>query len=95
MSDYPGLSSDPLLSPALCPIRPLEDDIEEERVDEEAEDEEGDEHPAEEARRAKKARDPGAPSRAEVEAHEATHLPFRIWCEVCVAAVIADPCCGS
>ena len=43
------------------------------------------EHPAEEARRAKKARDPGAPTRAEVEEHAATHLPFRIWCEECVA----------
>ena len=59
--------------------------------EEEAEDEEGDEHPAEEARRAKKARDPGAPSRAEVEAHEATHLPFRIWCEVCVAGRRDNP----
>ena len=34
------------------------------------------EHPAEEARMA---RDPGAPTKAEIEAHEATHLPFRIW----------------
>ena len=49
------------------------------------------EHPAEEARRAKKARDPGAPSRAEVEAHEATHLPFRIWCEECVAGRRDNP----
>ena len=92
MSDYPGLGSDPLPGPALCPIRPIPDGIEEERVrEEEAEDEEGDEHPAEEARRAKKARDPGAPSRAEVEAHEATHLPFRIWCEVCVAGRRDNP----
>jgi hypothetical protein len=91
VSDYPGLGSDPLPGPALCPIRPIPDGIEEERVREEAEDEEGDEHPAEEARRAKKARDPGAPSRAEVEAHEATHLPFRIWCEVCVAGRRDNP----
>ena len=92
MSDYPGLSSVPLLSPALCPIRPIpEEGIEEERVLEEDEDEEGDEHPAEEARRAKKSRDPGAPSRAEVEAHEATHPPFCIWCEVCVAGRRDNP----
>ena len=92
MSDYPGSSSDPLLGPALCPIRPIpEEGVEEERVLEEDEDEEGDEHPAEEARRAKKARDPGAPSRAEVEAHEATHLPIRIWCEVCVAGRRDNP----
>ena len=91
MSDYPGSSSDPLLDPALCPIRPIpEEGVVEERVSEEDEDEEG-EHPAEEARRAKKARDVGAPSRAEVEAHEATHLPFRIWCEVCVAGRRDNP----
>jgi hypothetical protein len=53
--------------------------------------EEADEHPAEEARRAKKARDPGAPTRAEVEAHEATHLPFRIWCKECVAGRRDNP----
>ena len=61
---------------------------EEEEVEDDAE--EG-EHPAEEARRAKKARDPGAPSRADVEAHEATHLPFRSWCEVCVAGRSDNP----
>ena len=77
MSDYPGSSSDPSLDPALCPIRPIhEGRDEDERVSEEDEEEEDPVHPAEEARRAKKARDPGAPSRAEVEAHEATHLPF-------------------
>ena len=40
--------------------------------------------PWEEARRARKARDPGAPSAADWEAHQATHLPFRIWCQECV-----------
>ena len=29
-------------------------------------------------------RDPCAPTKAEREAHEATHLPFRVWCEDCV-----------
>ena len=42
------------------------------------------EHPGEEARRVKVVRDPCAPTKAEREAHEATHLPFRIWCEHCV-----------
>ena len=36
------------------------------------------EPPWEEARRARKARDPGAPSVADWDAHQATHLPFRI-----------------
>ena len=58
---------------------------------EEEDDAEEGEHPAEEARRAKKARDPGAPSRAEIEAHEATHLPFRIWCKECVAGRRDNP----
>jgi hypothetical protein len=42
------------------------------------------EHPAEEARRARPARDPGAPTQAERDAHAATHLPFRSWCDECV-----------
>ena len=40
--------------------------------------------PWEEARRARKARDPGAPSVADWEAHQATQLPFRVWCQECV-----------
>jgi hypothetical protein len=42
------------------------------------------EHPAEEARAARPARDPGAPTQAERDAHSATHLPFRSWCDECV-----------
>lgn len=38
----------------------------------------------EEARSARMASDPCAPSKAEKDAHEATHLPFRIWCPACV-----------
>ena len=34
---------------------------------------------------------PCAPSRAEREAHEATHLPFRNWCEVCVQGRLDNP----
>ena len=29
-------------------------------------------------------RDPGAPTQAERDAHAATHLPFRSWCDECV-----------
>ncbi len=42
------------------------------------------EHPSEEARAARPARDPGAPTQAERDAHVATHLPFRSWCAHCV-----------
>ena len=82
--------------PALCPIRPNdpEEEVEGEGVAAEEGDEDDDregEHPAEEARRAKKARDPGAPSRAEVEEHGATHLPFHLWCEECVAGRRDNP----
>ena len=51
------------------------------------EDEDGAEeelHPAEEARAARPARDPGAPTAAMVAAHTATHLPYRSWCQDCV-----------
>jgi hypothetical protein len=45
---------------------------------------EPEEHPAEEARAARPSRDPGAPTQADRDAHAATHLPFRSWCEACV-----------
>ena len=32
------------------------------------------------------ARDPGCPTKAERDAHDPTHMPFRSWCEVCVEA---------
>lgn len=38
----------------------------------------------EEAGSARMARDPAAPAQAERGAHEATHLPFRMWCAACV-----------
>ena len=41
-------------------------------------------HPAEEARAARPARDPGAPTAAMIEAHASTHLPYRSWCPDCV-----------
>jgi hypothetical protein len=36
-------------------------------------------------------RDPRAPTASERAAHEATHLPFRSWCEVCVAGRRDNP----
>ena len=53
--------------------------------------EEGMVNPAEEARASRPARDPGAPTAAMREAHAATHLPFRIWCEECVAGRKDNP----
>ena len=45
----------------------------------------------EEAVVAKPARDPHAPSQAERDAHEATHLPFRSWCAECVSGRRDNP----
>ena len=50
-----------------------------------------DEDGPEEAVAAKPARDPCAPTKAERDAHEATHLPFRSWCPFCVAGRRDNP----
>ena len=50
-----------------------------------------DELEVEEARVAKTARDPLAPTQAEWTAHQATHLPFRSWCPECVAGRRDNP----
>ncbi len=63
---------------AAARARPVEDLEGEGSADEEL-------HPAEEARAARPARDPGAPTAAMREAHAATHLPYRSWCPDCVA----------
>jgi hypothetical protein len=52
-------------------------------------DEDGD--PVEEAVVAKPAKDPRAPSQAERDEHEATHLPFRSWCAECVCGRRDNP----
>jgi hypothetical protein len=36
-------------------------------------------------------KDPGLPTQQEREAHRATHLPYRAWCEECVMASKANP----
>ena len=35
-------------------------------------------------------KDPGAPTQAEVDSHNITHLPFRPWCPSCVAGQAKD-----
>ena len=45
----------------------------------------------EEALTPKMARDPSEPTKAEWEAHQSTHLPFRIWCPHCVAGRSDNP----
>ena len=42
-----------------------------------------DAHP--EARRPRKAKAPEAPSQEEIDEHVLTHLPFKSWCQICVA----------
>jgi hypothetical protein len=60
---------------------------------------EGGEHPeiefreedvAEEVRDPKLMKDPGAPSPAEVERHNTTHMPYRSWCPICVEGRARD-----
>ena len=48
-------------------------------------------NPAEEARLAKPAKNLGAPTQAERDAHDATHLPFRDWCPECVTGRRDNP----
>ena len=43
-----------------------------------------------EAREPRMLRDPGAPTEAEVEQHNVTHLPFRAWCPACVEGKTCD-----
>ena len=50
-----------------------------------------DDDEAEEARPPPPNRGPRDPTRAEIEAHQATHLPFRSWCKHCVAGRSDNP----
>ena len=45
----------------------------------------------EEARRPNPPRDHGAPTKAQWDEHQSTHLPFRIWCPHCVAGRLGNP----
>ena len=79
----------------MFPVRPDDKDGEENGVGVEekgdVKDEQDEEGEVEEAKVAKPARDPGAPTRAEIEAHEPTHLPFRSWCPTCIAGRRDNP----
>ena len=80
---------------ALFPVRPEErGDSSGARAssDEQGLDEDlGEFEEPEEAKVSKPARDPLAPTQAEREAHEATHLPFRSWCAECVGGRRDNP----
>ena len=53
-------------------------------------DDNSDEETTGEARKPKVMRDPGAPTQAEVDQHNITHLPFRPWCSSCVSGQARD-----
>ena len=73
----------------FIPVRPLECEVGE--MDNEDFDEiELEDKPSEEARPPEVLRDPGAPTKRELEEHSTTHLPFRSWCPHCVAGKAQD-----
>ena len=73
----------------FIPVRPLEREVGE--VDnEDFEEIEFEEHASEEAQLPEVLRDPGAPTKKELEEHNTTHLPFRSWCPHCVAGKAQD-----
>ena len=93
------------MSDTPTPLRPccsiiFDDDREEDRGvadgllagvgDSEGEDDDED-VPVEEAMVPKTARAPTAPTRAEWQAHQSTHLPYRSWCPECVAGRKDNP----
>ena len=84
-------------SDSLFPIRPEGKEAKSEgaktgvKGDEDEEEEQDEEEGGEEAILCKPCRDPGAPTQAEIDAHEATHLPYRSWCPVCVAGRRDNP----
>ena len=52
---------------------------------------EGSEEEGDEALAPRAARSPLQPTRAEWEAHQATHLPYRNWCRCCVEGRCENP----
>ena len=73
----------------FIPVRPLECEVGE--VDNEDFGEiECEESIGEEALPPEVLRDPGAPTKRELEEHNITHLPFRSWCQHCVAGKAQD-----
>jgi len=78
--------------PCTSPIRPSGDDDwiapvdVDERVEENDDEGGADGGDLEEGRRPRMAANPRAPTRAEVDEHMATHLPYRAWCPHCVVS---------
>ena len=68
----------PAAAPPALEVAPEDDGVEEEER-------------AEDAVVPRPAPSPCSPSRAEREAHEATHLPYRSWCPVCVQGRADNP----
>ena len=72
------------------PVSPV-DDILDVEVDGEHQDIEFEEEVVgDEVRGPKLLKDPGAPSPAEVERHNVTHMPYRSWCPICVEGRARD-----
>jgi hypothetical protein len=75
----------------LVPVRPCPNDVVDGGGVEFQEIEFGEEEAQEsEAREPKTLRDPGAPTPAEVERHNVTHMPYRSWCPACVEGKARD-----
>ena len=71
------------------PVRPCEFEVGEVE-NEDFEEIMCEEQESEEARAPEVLRDPGAPTKKEMEEHYTTHLPFRSWCPHCVAGKAQD-----
>ena len=71
------------------PVRPVECEVGE-MENEDFPEIECEEHVSEEAQAPEVLRDPGAPTLREQEEHNTTHLPFRSWCQHCVAGKAQD-----
>ena len=98
MNSSPKLRPEP---PFLGPLRPVRPQIFSEdhttspdvaaQLDSAEADEEEDVEEVEEALVAKPLRSPTAPTAAERAAHAPTHLPYRSWCDECVAGRRDNP----
>ena len=67
------------------------DEAQEERAEDEGQEEDAINADAEEeAERPRGLRDPGKPSKSEIEEHEITHIPFRLWCSACILGRAKD-----
>ena len=79
-----------MISPVEEEVNPVRPPLEGRGAEEEFRDIELECEEEEEAREPHVLRDPGAPSEAEVERHNVTHMPFRSWCPSCVEGKARD-----